>query len=87
MSVSEINLSFNKNKYMQEKKKEEMPDVKRQGWSIKELDEQSVNKPSDEMTREVLRGDETEGNPNQRDPVGTVKTIDTPQGREEAKNK
>ena len=60
MSVSGINLSFNKNKYMQEKKKEEMPDVKRQGWSIKELDEQSVNKPSDEMTREVLRGDETD---------------------------
>ena len=72
---------------MQEKNKEEMPNVKRQGWSIEEINEQSVNKPSDEMTREFLRGDETEGNPNERDVVGGVKTIDTPQGREEAKNK
>jgi hypothetical protein len=34
-----------------------MSDVQRQGWSIEELKEQSINKLLDEMMREVLRGD------------------------------
>jgi IS30 family transposase len=87
MSVCNVNSVLDKYKYMQEKNKEEIPNLQRQGWSIEEINEQSVNKPSDEMTREVLRGDETKGDPNERDEVGASRTIDTPQGREEAKNK
>ncbi|MBA3334731.1 MAG: hypothetical protein H0T08_03890 [Acidobacteria bacterium] len=63
-----------------------MFDVQRQGWSIEQLNEQSVNKPSDEMMRKVLRSDKTMENANERDMVGDVKTIDILQEREEAKN-
>lgn len=71
---------------MQEKNRKNVSDVQRQGWSIEEINEQSTNKPSDEMTREILRGDETKGDPDERDQVGAANAIDTPQGREEAKN-
>ncbi len=63
-----------------------MFDAQRQGWSIEQLNEQSVNKPSDEMMRKVLRSDKTMENANERDMVGDVKTIDILQEREEAKN-
>lgn len=63
-----------------------MFDVQRQGWSIEQLNEQSVNNPSDEMMRKVLRSDKTMENANERDMVGDVKTIDILQEREEAKN-
>ncbi|MEJ7862973.1 MAG: hypothetical protein WKF90_15190 [Pyrinomonadaceae bacterium] len=63
-----------------------MFDVQRQGWRIEQLNEQSVNKPSDEMMRKVLRSDKTMENANERDMVGDVKTIDILQEREEAKN-
>ncbi len=64
---------------------EKVPDVNRQGWNVEEVSEESVNKPSDEITREVLRGDETKGDADDRDVVGGVDSNDTPQGREEAK--
>ena len=53
--------------------------------SIEEINEQSTNKPSDETLREVLRGDEAEGDADERDVAGAAASIDTPQGREEAK--
>ena len=64
---------------------DDVPNVKRQGWDAEQLTNESTNKPSDEMLREVLRGDESEGNANDRDIVGSVDSQETPQGREEAK--
>lgn len=64
---------------------EKVPKVNRQGWNVDELTKESTNKSSDEMLREVLRGGETGENADNRDTVGSVKSEDTPQGREESK--
>lgn len=64
---------------------DKVPNVSRQGWDAEQLTKESTNKPSDEMLREVLRGDETQGNADERDVAGSVDSKDTPQGREEAK--
>ncbi len=60
--------------------------IKRQGWDADELIDESVNKDSDDTVREMLRGDETKGNPDERDNAGSPKSEDTPHGREETKN-
>lgn len=65
---------------------EEIPNIERQDWSVKEIADESTNKPSDEILREVLRGDESRGDADKRDIVGGPDSSDTPQGREEAKN-
>ena len=65
--------------------KNEIPDVKREGWSVEEVTDEATNKSSDETLRQVLRGDETKGDPDDRDIVGSVNSNETPHGREEAK--
>lgn len=67
------------------KEEENVPNVEREGWQAEKLVEESVNKDSDNMIREILRGDETKGNPDERDIVGSPKSEDTPHGREEEK--
>ncbi len=69
----------------QEKENEEIKDVERQDWNAEELADQATNMPSDEILREMLRGDETEGNADDRDVVGGVESNDTPHGRKETK--
>lgn len=64
---------------------EKVPEVKREGWNISEIAEESTNKSADEITREVMRGDESKGDADERDLVGGVDSNETPQGREEAK--
>jgi len=54
--------------------------------TIAEIGEEASNRQPDEILREVLRGDETKGDPDSRDIVGAARREDTPQGREEAKN-
>lgn len=65
--------------------KNEIPDVNREGWSVERVTDEATNKSSDETLRQVLRGDETKGNPDDRDIVGGVNSNETPHGREEAK--
>ena len=72
---------------MQNDKKENVPNVEKQGWESREIAEEASNQQSDEITREILRGDETQGNPDERDIVGSVDSEDTPHGREEQKHK
>ncbi len=72
---------------MQNEDKENILNVERQGWQSKEIIEEAANQQSDEITREILRGDETEGNPDDRDIAGSVDSEDTPHGREEQKHK
>ena len=69
----------------QEKENKEIKDVKNDEWNAQELADQATNMPSDEITREMLRGDETEGTPDNRDVVGGVESKDTPHGRKETK--
>lgn len=71
---------------MQDKDNNNFPNVKRQGWNAEEISEEAANKQPDEIAREFLRGDETEGNPDERDIVGGVEFIDTPHGRKETKH-
>lgn len=62
-----------------------IPNVEREEWNVQEIADESANKPADETLREVLRGDESKGDADERDIVGGPDSIDTPQGREEAK--
>lgn len=63
---------------------EKLPDIKSGGWNVEQISEESTNKPADEITREMLRG-EAKGDADNRDVVGGVDSNETPQGREEAK--
>ena len=53
---------------------------------IKDITDEASHRDSDGVLRQTLRGDETEGDPNDRDIVGATDSEDTPQGREETKN-
>jgi len=60
-----------------------------QGWNkedIKDISDEASNRDPDGVLRQTLRGDETKGNPNERDIAGAPESKDTAQGREEAKN-
>jgi hypothetical protein len=70
---------------MQENDKEQMPKINRQDWDAEKLADESVNQPSDEMMRQILRGDEADGNADDRDIAGSADSNETPQGREENK--
>ncbi len=65
--------------------KKDVTNIKREGWDADELIEEGSNIDSDETVREILRGDETKGNPDERDIAGSPKSEDTPHGREETK--
>lgn len=59
--------------------------VKREGWEAETISEESANDQPDEIFRKVLRGDESKGDPDERDVAGAVQSEDTPHGREEIK--
>jgi len=65
--------------------KNEVPNATREGWSVEQITDEATNKSSDETLRQVLRGDETKGDADDRDIVGGVNFNETPHGREEAK--
>lgn len=60
-----------------------MTDTKRNHWSAEELGEQSSYEDETEIKRRLARGDETVGNPDERDLAGSVPVEDTPEGRED----
>lgn len=70
---------------MQKKENSNVPNVERQGWKVKKLNEESSNQMPDDTLQRILRGNESKGNPNERDIVGKVDFNETPRGREEAK--
>ena len=51
-----------KGKNMKHEEIKNMPNVKVQGWDVQDLADQSTNKESDEILKEVLSGTETEPN-------------------------
>lgn len=52
---------------------------------IRDLAEESSLMGRDEMQRQILRGDETKGDPDDRDVAGAVRSDETPHGNENAK--
>ena len=70
---------------MEKKGSSKMPNVERQGWDVKKLNEEGSNQESDDTLRRTLRGNENKGNPDERDIVGSVDSDETPHGREETK--
>ena len=59
-----------------------MSDIKRNHWSAEELGEQSSYEDETEMKRRLARGNETVGNPDERDVAGSVRPEDRPGWRE-----
>lgn len=62
-------------------------EIERDEWSADKVADEASNRMSDEILREMARGDETKGDADERDVVGSSPSIDTPQGREEAKTR
>lgn len=71
---------------MQKKNQEENSNVEREGWKAEEIAEEAANKESDEITRQMLRGDESKGDPDERDVAGGVDADETPHGNKEVKH-
>lgn len=55
-------------------------------WKSDELGDEASLKSEDEIKREMLRGNEEEGDADKRDNAGAPDKDDTPHGREESKN-
>lgn len=53
---------------------------------IKDITDEASHRDADGILRQTLRGDETKGNPDDRDVAGATDFKDTPHGREETKN-
>ena len=52
---------------------------------IRDITDEASHRDADGVLRQTLRGDETKGDPDERDIVGSTDSEDTPQGREETK--
>lgn len=72
---------------MQKQDEENIPNIERQGWNAEKIAKEAANQQPDEITRNILRGDESKGNPDERDIAGSAESGETPQGREERKQK
>lgn len=67
------------------KENEEIPNVERQGWNAEEIADEASNKESDEIVRQMLRGDATKGDPDERDIAGATDFKNTSYGRKQTK--
>ncbi len=72
---------------MKKQNEDKIPEVEKQGWEADELIEESANVESDDVVRQILRGDESKGDADERDIAPTIDTKDTPRGREEEMKK
>ncbi len=71
---------------MQNNKDQKPANDNEQGWNVDEVADEASLSNVDEIQRQVLRGDESKGDANNRDAAGVVDSKDTPRGREETKN-
>ncbi len=72
------------NKQKQESDEDRDPqNVKREGFTAEELGEASAYTDSTEMAQQMRRGDETKGNPNDRDTAGATPVSETNDMRED----
>lgn len=54
----------------------------REGWSAQDLGEESSYEGTTEIDRRLRRGDESAGDPDERDVAGVIPEHETPHGRE-----
>lgn len=64
---------------------EKIPNVEKDGWDAEELAEQATNEESDDIVRRMRRGDETVGNPDERDVAGVPDYEELKNKKEQAK--
>ncbi len=70
------------NKQKQEADEDRDPqNVEREGFTAEELGEASAYTDSTEMAQQMRRGDETKGDPDERDVVGATDFKDVEEGR------
>lgn len=55
------------------------------GWDVKDLAAEASLTDEDQIQRQVLRGDESKGDPDERDIAGAVDADETPHGGEDTK--
>jgi hypothetical protein len=67
-------------------KKDVSNEVEHEGWNAEILVEEGASIESDDIIRQMLRGDESVGNPDDRDIVGSSQSIQTEDEREENNN-
>ena len=67
------------------KENERTPNVEREGWQAEKLADEASNKESDEIVRQMLRGDESKGDPDERDIAGGTNFENTQYGRKQTK--
>lgn len=72
---------------MNSTKLNEKTNVEREGWKSNKITREGSNKDADENVRELLRGDESKGDPDSRDIVGAPDPNDTAHGREDDKTR
>ena len=60
----------------------EETNVKKEGWSADDLGEQSAYEKATEISRRLRRGNESVGDPDERDIAGATREKDMPHGRE-----
>ncbi len=58
----------------------EKTNVEREGWQADELGEQSAYQDATEFARQIIRGDESKGDPDKRDIVGSIALIESTDG-------
>lgn len=63
------------------KENDEIQETIRENWNVNEVADEASNQLPDEILRQFLRGDESRGDANARDVVGSSETIDTQPGR------
>lgn len=62
---------------MVEKNNRKMKNIEREGWNADELAEEATNEDSEDIMRKMLRGDESEGDADERDVANTPKRLST----------
>lgn len=70
---------------MPREKREKSADYPKGGWNIKELAAEASLTDEDQIQRQVLRDDESKGDPDERDLAGAIDADETPHGREDTK--
>ena len=60
---------------MKKQNEENIPDVERQEWEAAKIIKEGANEESDEVVRKLLRGNESDGNGDDRDVIPTSKVI------------
>ncbi len=70
---------------MQSEKSDKLRPAAKQGWAVKDLADEGSLTDEDQIQRQILRGDESKGDPDERDIAGAVEAQETPHGREETK--